>query len=153
PGADLADHGLTRSSGSSFSDNTEAGMNTCEKQNAIDRELEGLSTFHGAVLWGAEAALNARLEGKRVAIIGDGAIEVKVLPQQTGRVEKVNVFQRNAGWILPDLDYIRSVLPAPGLERIARTHLERQVRDPWIRRQLTPDFPLDRPHVAVSSDY
>lgn len=38
-------------------------------------------------------------------------------------------------------------------ERLARRHLHRQVRDGWLRRQLTPDFRIGCKRVLVSSDY
>jgi cation diffusion facilitator CzcD-associated flavoprotein CzcO len=37
--------------------------------------------------------------------------------------------------------------------RLGRLHLERQVKDPWLRRQLTPDFTPGCKRMLVSSDY
>jgi cation diffusion facilitator CzcD-associated flavoprotein CzcO len=37
--------------------------------------------------------------------------------------------------------------------RLGRTHLRRQVKDPWLRRQLTPDFTPGCKRMLVSSDY
>lgn len=37
--------------------------------------------------------------------------------------------------------------------RLGRAHLRRQVRDPWLRRQLTPDFTPGCKRMLVSSDY
>jgi cation diffusion facilitator CzcD-associated flavoprotein CzcO len=62
----------------------------------------------------------------------------------------VKVFQQSATWVLP-----RTEVPAPAVaraalalvpakrrqalvRRVATHHLKRQVRDPWLRRQLTP---------------
>ena len=39
------------------------------------------------------------------------------------------------------------------IERIATAHLRRQVRDPWLRRQLTPDFRAGCKRMLVSNDY
>jgi cation diffusion facilitator CzcD-associated flavoprotein CzcO len=39
------------------------------------------------------------------------------------------------------------------VERIARAHLHRQVRDPWLRRQLTPSTRADGRRLIVSSDF
>lgn len=39
------------------------------------------------------------------------------------------------------------------VERVSRAHLEHQVRDPWLRRQLTPDFRIGCKRVLASSDY
>ena len=37
--------------------------------------------------------------------------------------------------------------------RLGRFHLRRQVKDPWLRRQLTPDFTPGCKRMLVSSDY
>jgi cation diffusion facilitator CzcD-associated flavoprotein CzcO len=39
------------------------------------------------------------------------------------------------------------------VERIATAHLRRQVRDPWLRRQLTPDFRAGCKRMLISSDF
>jgi cation diffusion facilitator CzcD-associated flavoprotein CzcO len=37
--------------------------------------------------------------------------------------------------------------------RLAKAHLRRQVKDPWLRRQLTPDFTPGCKRMLISSDY
>lgn len=37
--------------------------------------------------------------------------------------------------------------------RLSKAHLRRQVKDPWLRRQLTPDFTPGCKRMLVSSDY
>ncbi|WP_319456528.1 MULTISPECIES: NAD(P)/FAD-dependent oxidoreductase [unclassified Mycobacterium] len=37
--------------------------------------------------------------------------------------------------------------------RLGKAHLHRQVKDPWLRRQLTPDFTPGCKRMLVSSDY
>ncbi len=39
------------------------------------------------------------------------------------------------------------------VERVARRHLRAQVTDPWLRRQLTPDFRAGCKRMLVSNDY
>ncbi|UGT43864.1 NAD(P)/FAD-dependent oxidoreductase [Nocardia yamanashiensis] len=39
------------------------------------------------------------------------------------------------------------------VERISLLHLRSQVRDPWLRRQLTPDFRAGCKRLLMSSDY
>ena len=41
----------------------------------------------------------------------------------------------------------------PVLERIAKAHLRLQVKDRWLRRQLTPDFTIGCKRVLMSNDY
>jgi cation diffusion facilitator CzcD-associated flavoprotein CzcO len=44
--------------------------------------------------------------------------------------------------------------PLTGLvARLAKAHLHRQVKDPWLRRQLTPDFTPGCKRMLISSDY
>ncbi len=39
------------------------------------------------------------------------------------------------------------------VEQVARAHLRKQVRDPWLRRQLTPDYQIGCKRVLLSNDY
>jgi cation diffusion facilitator CzcD-associated flavoprotein CzcO len=39
------------------------------------------------------------------------------------------------------------------VKRISKAHLNRQVRDPWLRRQLTPDFTPGCKRILISNDY
>lgn len=39
------------------------------------------------------------------------------------------------------------------IQRVARAHLHRQVKDPWLRRQLTPDFRAGCKRMLMSNDY
>src|SRR3990167_8712265 len=39
------------------------------------------------------------------------------------------------------------------VEQVARSHLHAQVKDPWLRRQLTPDFRIGCKRVLISNDY
>lgn len=41
----------------------------------------------------------------------------------------------------------------PVLERLAKAHLRLQVKDRWLRRQLTPDFTIGCKRVLISNDY
>ena len=44
--------------------------------------------------------------------------------------------------------------PLTGLvSRLGKAHLRRQVKDPWLRRQLTPDFTPGCKRMLISSDY
>jgi len=44
--------------------------------------------------------------------------------------------------------------PLTGLvARLGKAHLHRQVKDPWLRRQLTPDFTPGCKRMLISSDY
>lgn len=81
------------------------------------------------------------LRGRRVAILGAAAAVARVLPPVVTQAETVTVFQHESVWVLPRL-------PLPGLSALvpgrlahcaARVNLRMQVRDRWMRRQLTPE--------------
>lgn len=39
------------------------------------------------------------------------------------------------------------------VQQVAKSHLHNQVRDPWLRRQLTPNFRIGCKRVLISNDY
>jgi cation diffusion facilitator CzcD-associated flavoprotein CzcO len=51
------------------------------------------------------------------------------------------------------LGFMHPKLMQHGVERIARRHLARQVRDPELRRKLTPRYRLGCKRVLISDDY
>ncbi|NKY89166.1 hypothetical protein [Nocardia veterana] len=81
------------------------------------------------------------LRGRRVAVVGDAAAVARVLPPVVARADKVTVFQQNPVWMLPRLPVagLSAWLPARLARAAARANLRLQVRDPWVRRQLTPE--------------
>src|SRR3954447_15811819 len=49
--------------------------------------------------------------------------------------------------------FMRPRLQRRGPERIARAHLAKQVKDPELRRKLTPDYTMGCKRVLLSNDY
>ena len=66
-------------------------------------DIEGLKGFEGPVFHTAEWPDGFDLKGRRVAIIGTGAIAAQVLPAIADDVADVTVFQRSAAWVFPRL--------------------------------------------------
>ncbi|RDI42154.1 hypothetical protein [Nocardia mexicana] len=83
------------------------------------------------------------LRGRRVAVLGTGAAVARVLPAVAAEARKVTVFQQDPVWVLPrpPLSEALGVLPGRIARWAARANLRLQVRDSWVRRQLTPDGP------------
>jgi cation diffusion facilitator CzcD-associated flavoprotein CzcO len=137
-------------------------------------DIDGLSDFRGAVMHSARWGHAADLTGKRVAVIGTGSTGVQIVCGLADSVDRLDLFQRSAQWVLPlpNGSYRRWSKPlhrrAPGLSRIAyyvyhlafewfaralvepgwrrrlmsslcRANL-RTIRDPELRRRLTPDY-------------
>jgi cation diffusion facilitator CzcD-associated flavoprotein CzcO len=63
--------------------------------------LPGLESFTGHVFHSARWDHDYDLNGKRVAVIGNGPSAVQFVPTVAARAAKLSVFQRSANWILP----------------------------------------------------
>ncbi|RZQ65637.1 FAD-dependent oxidoreductase [Amycolatopsis suaedae] len=72
--------------------------------------------------------------GQRVAVVAPGREAAQIVPEVAATALSVKVFQEEPDWVLP--------LPVPGPRAVgvlvARIFLRQQVKDPWIRRLLTP---------------
>lgn len=86
-------------------------------------DIPGLDQFAGEVFHSARWNQEFDLRGKRVAVIGTGATGVQIVPTIQPIVEKLYVFQRTPGWIVPRPDH---VVPA------WRKKLYRRM--PWVQR-------------------
>ena len=64
-------------------------------------EIEGLETFAGPCFHSARWDHAARLEGKRIGIIGTGSTAIQIVPAVVDKVAKLSLFQRTAQWVLP----------------------------------------------------
>jgi cation diffusion facilitator CzcD-associated flavoprotein CzcO len=103
--------------------------------------------FHGEVLVG-DAWRGQDFRGQNVALVGPCRDVAVALAEVAWTASRVSVFLEDATWVLPDLpgpfDHLvglGSRLPTVGVpagRAAARAHLRLAVRDPWLRRQLTP---------------
>lgn len=156
--------------------------------NASLPKMAGIENFKGKMIHSAMWDHSYDFTGKRVAVIGTGASGVQIIPELVKVADKVTVFQRTPGWVMPRVDFAPSALMkrlfrrlpitqkavregmfwiheamatgivwdtpvTPLIERIAKAHLKRQVKDRWLRRQLTPDFTIGCKRVLMSNDY
>lgn len=131
------------------------------------RPLRGAETYRGTQIHCTRWQQQAGIAGKRVAIIGSGAAIARVLPPVAAKARKVTVFQHDPVWVLPhpplpelpgEVDGLLRLtqewavrrLPFALTRRVAAANLRLQVRDSWIRRQLTPETPTA---VACHNNY
>lgn len=153
--------------------------------NASFPAMLGIDTYTGHKIHSARWDHRYVMTGKRVAVIGTGASAVQIVPELVKTAERVKVFQRTPGWVLPRVNLRQPVslfaaVPAAqdaartalfwgheamalGLvwnsaltslvEQAGRLHLRSQVRDPWLRRQLTPNHRPGCKRMLVSSDW
>ena len=74
-------------------------------------DLPGLDEFEGAVVHPTRWPDDLDLEGKRVAVVGNGSTGVQLLAPIAEEAAQVHVFQRTPQWISPRLNYGRKVEP------------------------------------------
>lgn len=150
--------------------------------------IAGINEYRGKKIHSARWDHDYDFRSKKVAVIGTGASAVQIVPELVRIVEKLTVFQRTPGWVLPRLDArtpewskmlfrkfpgtqdaMRKALygihetMAMGviwntpltklLQRLSLAHLHLQVKDHWLRRELTPDFTIGCKRVLMTSDY
>lgn len=64
-------------------------------------DIPGLKEYRGKVVRTANWEEGERLEGRRVAVIGNGATGVQIVPPLASRAKHLTVFQRSPSWIIP----------------------------------------------------
>ena len=86
--------------------------------------IAGIETFGGATFHSARWDATYDFAGKRVAVIGNAASGVQLIPKIAAVAERVTVFQRTPNWVIPkpDLPYAaweRALMRrVPGLARL-----------------------------------
>lgn len=151
--------------------------------------FSNLQEFEGDHFHSAEWDHAVELAGKRVAVIGNAASAVQIVPAIVDKVEQLTVFQRSPNWMLPKVDrpytsweqrlsrkipllarfYRFSIwifgewliLPALRGNRLAnwvvgvlcRRNLSKAIKDPELRRVLTPDYPLGAKRILFGDTY
>ena len=63
--------------------------------------IKGLDSFKGKVMHSAQWDKNYDLKGKKVVSIGTGGSAIQYCPEIAPEVEKLYVFQRTPGWVIP----------------------------------------------------
>ncbi|MCD0451428.1 NAD(P)/FAD-dependent oxidoreductase [Actinocorallia sp. API 0066] len=146
-------------------------------------EIPGLETFEGKAFHSAEWDHSYDLRGKRVAVIGTGASAIQFVPEVAEVAAHTTVFQRTPAWIQskPNIK-LPAAFKLPGVPRAVRNiiywvlearavsfaldprlagpmkwmatrHLKKQVKDPELRRKLTPDYTIGCKRVLLSNNY
>ncbi|WP_236147461.1 NAD(P)/FAD-dependent oxidoreductase [Mycolicibacterium sp. CH28] len=71
--------------------------------------IPGLDDFEGPVMHTAAWDPSVDLAGKRVAVIGNGASAMQLVPSIVDETAHVTVFQRSKQWVVPHPNYHRTV--------------------------------------------
>ncbi|KIW02426.1 uncharacterized protein PV09_06242 [Verruconis gallopava] len=91
--------------------------------------IPGLDEFKGKLMHSARWDWSYDLQGKAVAIIGNGATAAQIIPEIAPVVGSLTVYQRTPNWIVP-----RGDMPIPAWKR----SLYRWV--PYVRQRKRADF-------------
>lgn len=156
--------------------------------------IPGRESFGGTWFHSAEWDHDHDLAGKRVAVVGNGASAVQLVPEVAKAAGELTVFQRSAEYIVPKPDYPHQrwehlmYAKVPGALKAFRgawwtigeyvnpalvsnwsdkareayltpilaatkAQLRLQVKDPELRRKLTPDYTVGCKRILLSSSY
>lgn len=77
--------------------------------NAVIPDIKGANDFVGPSFHTADWDDGVQLAGKRVAVIGAGASGFQLVPAIAGIAEHVDVYQRTAQWMAPNVNYHAAV--------------------------------------------
>lgn len=124
--------------------------------------MRDAAAFRGEVIAG-DAWRNRDFGGLRVAVIAPAGEAAHIVPAVARSARAVKVFQAEPTWVLPGLSpaaprLLRAAAAAAARERHVRTgvgrlHLRLRIKDPWLRRQLTPDARFGARRPAAGSAY
>ena len=109
-------------------------------------KITGIDSFGGPTMHSAQWDSTVDLTGKRVAVIGNGASAMQLVPAIAGTAGKVTVFQRSKQWAMPHPNYHREVSEA--VRQIMR---EVPFYAQWYRLRAFWNF-SDRLHEQVQVD-
>lgn len=105
--------------------------------------IPGLETFAGDLFHSARWDHGCELAGRDVAVVGNAASAVQIVPEIAPRVRRLRVFQRSANWLFPKNDRLYAAWEkalfgrVPGLARLYRwwLWLQHEIRLPVIHQQ------------------
>lgn len=108
--------------------------------------IPGLDGFQGPCFHSARWPEGLDVRGKRVAVIGNGASAMQIVPAIAGEVAQLTVFQRSKQWAAP-FERFQQEVPQPS------RFLLREVPyyQPWYRQRLAWVF-NDRIHASLQVD-
>ena len=111
-------------------------------------DIKGMQSYSGELFHTARWNHDYDLAGRRVAVIGTGASAVQVVPEVASEVERLDVYQRTASWVMPKRDkvysegYKRLLARFPALLRASRSSKY------WLTELLGPIIFLDNKRLA-----
>ena len=108
--------------------------------------IPGLGDFEGPVFHTAEWPDEVEIDGKRVAIIGNGASCMQTAPEIQNRVKSLTIFQRSPHWAAPFEQFRRKVPDA-----LRKLFQAVPLYQAWYRVRVGWNF-NDRLHESLQKD-
>ncbi|MFV8836383.1 flavin-containing monooxygenase [Aquisalimonas sp. APHAB1-3] len=108
--------------------------------------IPGLDGFSGRAFHTARWPEDLDVTGQRVAVVGNGASAMQVVPAIADRVESLDIFQRSKQWVAP-FDKFQQPVPEP-IRFLLR---EVPLYQAWYRIKLAWSF-NDRIHESLQKD-
>jgi 4-hydroxyacetophenone monooxygenase len=108
--------------------------------------ISGLETFTGPVLHTARWPEDARIDGEDVAVVGNGASAMQLVPAIADKVNRLTIFQRSPQWAAP-FPQFHARVPDPVRFLIGEVPLYQW----WYRTRLHWTF-NDRLHASLQRD-
>ncbi|GLR46667.1 putative monooxygenase y4iD [Sphingomonas astaxanthinifaciens DSM 22298] len=108
--------------------------------------IPGIESFAGPVVHTAEWPEDLDVTGKKVAVVGNGASAMQLVPEIAPRVAELSIFARSKQWAAPFPQYRREI-PADVRYLMQAVPLYRQ----WYEQRLTWTF-NDRIHSSLFKD-
>ena len=109
-------------------------------------QIDGLDRFCGQRLHTAEWDDSLDVDGKTVAVIGNGASAMQLVPAIADDVDSVTVFQRAPQWAAP-FEKFKKEVPTP----VRRLLMEVPLYRSWYRARLSWTF-NDKIHPSLQRD-
>lgn len=109
-------------------------------------DIAGLHDFAGRLVHSAQWPADLQLDGANVAVIGNGASAMQIVPAIASTVESLTIYQRSPQWVAPFEKFRREV--PPGVRLLLR---EIPLYRTWYRLRLGWMF-NDRSQPAITVD-
>ncbi len=108
--------------------------------------IKNLDSFNGPCFHTARWPEDLELEGKRVAVVGNGASAMQVVPAIADQVSRLTIFQRSKQWVAPFEKFQEKV---PDAVRFLLKEVP--LYQSWYRQRLSWTF-NDRVHASLQKD-
>ncbi|KAI4721988.1 cyclohexanone monooxygenase [Aureobasidium sp. EXF-10727] len=95
-------------------------------------DIPGIKDFKGKLIHSARWDWSYDLRDKKIAVVGNGATAVQIIPEIAKVASKVGIYQRTPNWLIPRLD-----APIPSWTRSLFKYVPPLM---WRKRALQMDF-------------